>query len=138
MEARDPDVRSSNRGHSFPTLVAALAGTAFVALGIWAMADPRSFFEAVATFDPYNEHFLQDIGAFQIGLGAVLLLAAARMNGLATALLGTGVGAAMHTGSHIVGRHLGGDPQTDIPTFAILALILVTAGAIALRRPSKR
>jgi hypothetical protein len=39
------------------------------------MVDPRSFFTALAAFEPYNQHFIQDIGAFQIGLGAVLLLA---------------------------------------------------------------
>jgi hypothetical protein len=30
---------------------------------------PHSFYDNVATFEPYNRHFLHDIGAFTIGLG---------------------------------------------------------------------
>jgi hypothetical protein len=96
------------------------------------MVDPRSFFEAVATFDPYNQHFVQDIGAFQIGLGAVLLLAGIprRPDGLTVALIGVGVGAALHTVSHLVGRDLGGTPERDIPLFAGMTVLLLAAGAL--------
>jgi hypothetical protein len=48
----------------------------FLVFGAWAFADPESFFDEVATFEPYNQHLIQDVGAFQIGLGAVLLIAA--------------------------------------------------------------
>lgn len=60
---------------------------------MWALVAPRSFFTSLATFEPYNPHLLHDIGAFQIGIGAVLLLAAfpERLNGLAAALLAAGV-----------------------------------------------
>ena len=63
-------------GEALPRAVAIVSGIGFVALGVWAMADPHSFFEAVARFEPYNQHFLQDVGAFQVGLGVVLLLQA--------------------------------------------------------------
>src|SRR5215211_2658720 len=111
----------------FPRLVALVGGVSFVALGVWAMVDPHAFFDTIATFEPYNEHFLQDIGAFQIGLGAVLLLASVpqRADGLAVALLGTGVGAALHTLSHIIGHDLGGTPETDVPVFAVIAILLL-------------
>ena len=77
------------------------------------MVNPRSFFAALATFEPYNQHFLQDVGAFQMGLGVVLLLAGVpgRADGLTVALVGVGVGAAFHTVSHVVGRDLGGTPS---------------------------
>jgi hypothetical protein len=39
------------------------------------MVDPRSFFDTLTAFQPYNQHLLQDLGAFQVGLGVVLLLA---------------------------------------------------------------
>lgn len=99
------------------------------------MVDPHSFFEAIATFEPYNQHFVQDLGAFQIGLGVVLLLAGVpgRADGLTVALLGVGVGAALHTLSHVVGRDLGGTPQTDIPLFGTLAVLLLAAGALRWR-----
>jgi hypothetical protein len=125
---------------AFPRLIAMLGGLAFVAFGAWAMIVPRSFFQNVALFEPYNQHFLQDIGAFQIGLGAVLLLAAWRPVGdaLALALAGVGVGATLHALSHVIGRDLGGTPATDIPFFATLAVALLAAGALRWRqtRPS--
>lgn len=122
-------------GRWFPRAVAIVTGVSFVALGVWAMAGPRSFFDALATFEPYNRHFLQDIGAFQVGLGAVLLLAAvpARVDGLAVALVGVGVGVALHAVSHVVGRDLGGTPETDIPLFAALAILLLAAGGVRWR-----
>jgi hypothetical protein len=104
-----------------------------VAFGVWAMADPRSFFDRVATFEPYNQHLLQDIGAFQIGLGAVLLLAVLVSDSIAAALFGVGVGSLAHLGSHLVGMDLGGRPEVDIPSFGLLGVLLLAAGAIRLR-----
>lgn len=117
-------------GTRFPRAVAIIGGVAFIAIGIWAMVDPRSFFEAAAPFEPYNQHFLQDVGAFQIGLGVVLLLAGlpSRADGLTVALIGVGVGAALHAVSHMVGQDLGGTPEQDIPLFAAMAVILLAAG----------
>jgi hypothetical protein len=135
MTARTGDTRPSTLGQTFPRAVALLGGAAFVALGAWAMVAPRAFFDAVALFEPYNRHFLQDIGAFQIGLGAVLLLAAAlpRADALAVALLGVGAGAALHVLSHLIGTDLGGNPEIDIPTFALIAVLLLVAGVVRWR-----
>ncbi len=122
---------------TLPRAVAIVVGIGFIALGVWAMVDPRSFFDALATFEPYNQHFLQDIGAFQIGLGVVLLLAGVprRSDGLTVALVGVGVGAALHTVSHVVGRDLGGTPARDIPLFAAMAVLLLAAGWFPWRHP---
>ena len=119
-----------------PRLIAIAAGVGFVGFGVWAMLDPRSFFANAALFEPYNQHFLQDIGAFQIGLGAVLLLAAWRSIGdaLGVSLLGVGVGAALHGLSHVVGRELGGSPGTDIPLFTTVAVVLLAAGVLRWRQ----
>ena len=117
MASPEIDRDSSTLGTRMPRAIAIVGGVGFIALGLWAMVDPRSFFAALATFEPYNQHFLLDIGAFQIGLGVVLLLAAVpvRADGLTVALVGVGVGAALHTLSHVVGRDLGGTPERDIP-----------------------
>ncbi len=124
------------RLNSAPRGIALVAGLASAALGAWAMAAPMSFFESVARFEPYNQHFLQDIGAFQVGLGAVLLLACWRSptDGLAVALLGVGIGSAAHTVSHLIGTDLGGNPPVDIPFFLGLTVLLLWAGWSRWRR----
>jgi hypothetical protein len=131
--------RSPNAGGWFSRTVAIAGGIFFVAVGVWAMIAPRSFFDTMATFEPYNRHFLQDIGAFQVGLGAVLLLAVVPEipSGLTVALTGVGVGAALHTVSHIAGHDLGGAPETDIPFFALVAVLLLVAGGYCWRRESR-
>lgn len=125
----------SGKPPGWTRVVAIAGGIGFLAPGVWAMVDPRSFFAALAAFEPYNQHFLQDIGAFQIGLGAVLLLAGAwvRAEGLTVALFGVGVGAAAHALSHLIGRELGGTPQSDIPLFSVIAVLLLAAGWFRLR-----
>jgi hypothetical protein len=114
-----------------PRAVAIVAGISFVGLGAWAMLDPASFFATIASFEPYNGHFVQDIGAFQIGLGAVLLLAggSSRPDALVVALMGAGVGATFHLLSHLVGGEHGGVPERDIPLFGLTAILLLAAGA---------
>ena len=111
-------------------------GAGLVALGLWAMVDPQSFFERIASFEPYNQHFLQDLGALQIGLGAVLLLAGMipALDALTVALVGVGVGAALHAVSHVIGIDLGGRPAIDIPVFGGLAVALLVVGAMRWRR----
>src|SRR5688572_33043369 len=128
MGSTETDPRSSRRPHCFPRAVGVLGGVSFLAAGLWAMVGPESFFDAVATFEPYNQHFVQDIGAFQIGLGAVLLLSATdRGDALAVGLVGVGIGSAAHTVSHVIGRDLGGRPGLDIPLTAATSLLLLAA-----------
>jgi hypothetical protein len=112
-----------------------IGAAVFLVFGAWALADPESFFDEVATFEPYNQHFIQDIGAFQIGLGSVLLLAllVPGQDALAVALLGTGAGSAVHVVTHIIGRDLGGRPESDIPMFVALTLLLLVPGALRWR-----
>jgi hypothetical protein len=99
------------------------------------MLAPLSFFDSVAVFDPYNQHFVQDIGAFQIGLGVVLLLAwfSGGADAIAVALLGVGIGSVAHAVSHVVGSDLGGTPGVDIPTFLVIGIVLLVGGVIRWR-----
>jgi hypothetical protein len=119
----------------FGRAAGAVGALTFLSAGLWAMAAPRSFFDHLATFEPYNQHLIQDIGAFQIGIGAVLALAVLRptMGALAVALLGSGLGGAFHALSHVIGRDLGGRPASDIPIFSVTAAVLLSAGVIVAR-----
>lgn len=119
----------------FPKAIATIAGFSFLLFGAWAMGAPRSFFDQLAEFHPYNQHFIQDIGAFQLGLAAVLLLAAsARFDTLATALIGAGVGSLAHVIAHLLGTDLGGNTARDIPTFAIVTALLLYAGWVQAKK----
>ncbi len=110
----------------FPRFAAGFGGFLLLVLGIWAMVAPGNFFETIALFEPYNAHFIQDIGAFQIGMGLVLLLAAyVTSDALTAALLGIGVGALAHVVSHLIGIDAGGKPAIDLTGLSILAAILL-------------
>jgi hypothetical protein len=113
-----------------PRLIAILVGGLFLGSGFWAMVTPETFFEAAAAFEPFNAHLIRDIGAFMLGLGTVLLLAAAKptADALAVVLCGVGVGAVAHTVSHVVDHDLGGTPVADIPLWSLLSLVLLWAG----------
>ncbi|HWC31554.1 MAG TPA: hypothetical protein VG709_00315 [Actinomycetota bacterium] len=119
------------RGRSLAWL-AAIAGVIFLGIGAWAFADPRSFFERIATFPPYNEHFLHDIGSFVIGLGAVLLISAFVRDSLVTAFGGVGIGQAGHAAAHAIDRDLGASPGDPwIGGVAALALLGAAAWRLA-------
>lgn len=121
----------------FGRIVTGLVGAVFLVAGLWAFFAPEPFFEAAATFEPYNAHFVRDIGAFQIGLGAVLLLALVVSDALLVALAGVGAGAVFHVVGHAVDHDLGGEPTVDIPMFGLVAVLLAAAAiarAVTLRR----
>lgn len=88
--------------------ITALIGVITLGIGVWCLADPRSFAEVVQF--PEHEHFLHDVGAFQVGLGLMLLLALIWSDALATALAGYIVANTIHTVNHIVDLDLGGSP----------------------------
>ena len=108
--------------------IAIIAGLFYLVGGLWAFFAPRSFFEALATFPPYNRHFLHDVGSFQIGLGLMLLLALRWRDALFVAFAANAVGAAFHLVSHIIDQDLGGR-ATD--PFGLGTLLLVLALGVA-------
>jgi hypothetical protein len=61
-----------------------------LAFGIWAFFAPVSFADFVAF--PYNRHLLHDVGAFQIGIGATVLLALLWADSIMVVLAGYVVG----------------------------------------------
>ncbi len=109
-------------------VVALTIGVFMLGVGAWAFFAPESFFARLAAFEPYNEHFLRDIGAFQIGLGAVLLFAVVWADALLVALTGVASGFVFHFFSHLIDRAAGGR-VTDVPTFGLLALVMILAAA---------
>lgn len=111
------------------TVVLVLGGLFFLLPGIWAFADPQSFYDNLAPWEPYNKHFIHDVGAFQIGIGVALLLAVWREDAKLVALTGAASAALVHLASHIIDHDHGGK-DSDIPVFGVMAVLLV-GGALA-------
>ncbi len=132
---RTSDTDASRFARRLPQVVAVLVGAMFLASGAWALVGARSFFDTVARFEPYNAHFIHDIGAFQLGLGAVLILGALLRDALLVVLWGVAVGAMAHLLSHVMDRELGGSPASDIPFSALVAVGLVAAAMVRAGRP---
>ena len=126
----EPRTRASgrSRGRGYVITVTLLAGAGMLAAGIWSLAAPRAFAEAVKF--PYAEHFIHDLGAFQVGIGATLLLAVVWSDALALALGGFLVGNTVHAVNHVVDLDLGG--RGSDPWLLGLASLLI-AVALALR-----
>ena len=115
-------------GGGFVVAVTVLAGTLMLAAGVWALAAPQAFAE-FAGF-PASRHFVHDAGAFQVGIGATLLLALAWRDGLSLALAGFLAANSVHAVNHFVDLGLGGQASE---AWALLAVSVLTAAALALR-----
>jgi uncharacterized membrane protein len=111
-------------------VIVVVVGVYMVGFGLWAFLSPTGFYSAIAPFPPFNQHFLHDLGAFQVGMGAALLATQAWDDALLALLAGTALGAVIHFIAHLMDSSLGGHPATDIPFLGGLALLLVVAWAL--------
>jgi hypothetical protein len=119
-------------GQRYVTAVTALAAIFHVGSGAWAFFAPTSFFDVIATFPPYNVHFIHDIGAFLLGIGVALASALRWRDALFVVLLGGTVAASFHWISHVLDHDRGG-AASDPWTLGAFALLLVAA--LVLRFP---
>jgi hypothetical protein len=119
-------------GHGYLLIVTAASGLFMVAAGVWALTAPQSF-AGLAGFPPFNEHFVHDLGAFQLGIGVTLLLALFWRDALALALAGFLVGNSAHAVNHFVDLHLGGHGKRDWISLTVLSLAVAAALVFRLR-----
>jgi PPOX class probable F420-dependent enzyme len=119
-------------GHGYVAGVLLVAGLLTLGAGVWAVAAPGSFADYTG-FQPYNEHFVHDIGAFQLGLGVTLLLALVWRDGPALALAGFLAANTAHAFNHWIDRDLGGHAR-DPWVFLALSLVLGVALVLRLRQ----
>jgi hypothetical protein len=115
------------------TVAALICGLSMLGLGLWAFLDPPSFADFI-DFAPYNEHLIHDAGAFQVGLGAAVLLALWWSDALMVALTGFAVASGLHTLSHAIDRSLGGH-DSDVPSLGVLTVVALIALYLHGRRP---
>ena len=69
------------------TAAIGLVGVTQLATGLFALLAPGAFYDALAGYPPQNDHFVMDVGSWQIALGAIALYGA-RRPGWRTPLLG--------------------------------------------------
>jgi PPOX class probable F420-dependent enzyme len=103
-------------------------GFGMAVAGVWSLLYPGTFAEAVGF--PPHEHFLHDLGAFQLGIAATLLLATIWRDALATALAGFLVANTIHAVNHATDLHLGGRASDP---WALAVASVLTAAALWLR-----
>lgn len=115
-------------------IIGGVVGLFYVVTGAWSFLLPANFYSAVASFSPYNLHLLHDAGAFQIGLGAVLVTAVLSGKGLVAALSGVLAGSLLHLAAHLLDIRLGGHPLTDLPVLTLIVVVLALALYMELRR----
>jgi PPOX class probable F420-dependent enzyme len=112
--------------------VTGLAGLFALAVGFWALLAPGSFADFI-DFPPENPHLIHDVGAFQLGLGATLLLAIAWGDGVAVALAGFFVANTAHTVNHAGDLDLGGH-DSDWVLLGVLSVLVGVALVLRLRQ----
>jgi PPOX class probable F420-dependent enzyme len=155
-QAQSPGGTNGARGRGFEVTVALLTGAATAVAGVWCLAAPHSFARLVGFPVPEAHdhgtgtgtgtgtgagagagaeaavHFLHDVGAFQLGLAAALLLACVWYDALLTVLAGFAVAGFAHTANHLADLGLGGE-RGQIPLIAVAALAAAAAFAVRLR-----
>jgi hypothetical protein len=78
-----------------------VAGAFHVALGVFMVAAPRTFFDEVGAYPPFNDHYIRDIATFYLALGAVFVIAAARRSWQVPLLVFAVVQYSLHVFNHV-------------------------------------
>jgi uncharacterized protein YjeT (DUF2065 family) len=110
------------------TVVLVIVGATQVLVGLLAFFAPSAFYDLIASYSPENDHFLKDLGSWQIGLGALTLYGARRPDWRLPLLGFLALQYSLHTVAHVVDA---GDAEEDWQdAFAIVtqgfgALLLV-------------
>ena len=84
-----------------PAGVAALAAYE-LAFGLWMLLAPRSFYDTVGPFGPYNSHYVLDTATWQLAFGVALAVAVRRAAWRAPLLFFAVVQFGLHALNHIV------------------------------------
>jgi hypothetical protein len=121
----------------FARAIALAVGAFYLFTGLWAFLAPAGFYGAVASFSPYNQHLLHDAGAFQVGLGLVLVLGAMSRAALRPALLAVLAASVLHLVAHVQDRALGGH-ATDVPVLSLICGLLAVAAVLEVRHGARR
>jgi predicted anti-sigma-YlaC factor YlaD len=117
----------------------ALIGATFLIIAAWMAIDPRSFYDSIGNFGPYNSHYIGDAAAFQAGIGIALIASIWTPALRAGALLAATAMTGLHAVNHWVDvNDANGGSNADVFDAVSLAVqFVLTLGLLraALRRP---
>lgn len=118
-------------------------GAVELALAIWMVVAPRSFYTSIGPFSSYNPHYIRDVATFEAALAFGLLIAARVPSWRVPALAITLVQFALHSINHLVdinASHPAWPGYVDFFTLAgaTLQLALLLAAARAQARKGAR
>jgi hypothetical protein len=115
-------------------IVVAIAGLTHLLVGLAMLLAPMWFFVTIGTFPPFNRHYTGDMGAFQLALGAGLLVAARTRARQRLLIASAAAGNLLHMLNHaydaLISRATLGYWLADTGPMLVLtlALLLVSAG----------
>lgn len=107
------------------SLMITLLGAYHLLLGGAMAVAPRRFYDDLATYGAYNDHFIRDLSTFYLALGAVLLVAAARHAWQVPLLVFAIVQYVLHVINHLV--DIGDTDPGWLGAFNAISLAFVTA-----------
>ena len=96
-----------------------------LATGLLALVDPGTFFEQIGRYGAENEHYVGDVGSFQLAAGIVLAIAAGRPSWRVPVLGFLAAWYALHALNHAFDTE-----QARSDERGILDTLLLAAGAL--------
>ncbi len=114
------------------------AGALYLVVGVLAFLVPGTFYSELAAFPPENDHFVRDLGTWNVGLGIAALYAAQRESWRRPMLWIVAVQYALHTVSHVIDA---GETSPEWQSWFALALFAVgtvVLAALAALAPRER
>ena len=107
-----------------------------LALGLYMVVAPGSFYDVVGPFEARNDHYIRDVSTFYLAFGAATALAIGRPSWRAPVLALMAIEYALHAVNHLV--DIGdADPSwvgySDFVSIALLAVLLGWLTRVAMR-----
>jgi len=105
-------------------------------LGLLGLLAPGTFFDEIGTYAPQNDHYIGDLGAYNVAAGFGVAMAAMRPEWRVPILVVGAVLNGLHAVNHLFDI---GEASSDAKgVFDTIALALLAAGSVYLARVSSR
>ncbi len=120
---------------SFRTILV-LIGLSQLALAVWMIVSPGSFYDEIAGYGARNDHYIRDVAAFYLAVGAGLMVAATRPSWRLPVLAISAVWYLAHAVNHLFDIDAA-DPDwvgpVDFAAILLTGLVLLWLAVVAAR-----